>query len=89
MWLSGRGGVWPPTRSLMGSTVVSSMLVRPPTSSVPAIQIALKHFKTRYPKLEVDEDPFMEFPLDAEVPAPTMIPFNDHPAIRPALPPPS
>ncbi|RWW57410.1 hypothetical protein BHE74_00035807 [Ensete ventricosum] len=45
-------------------------------------------FKTRYPKLEVDEDPFAKLPSDAEVPAPTDIPFDNHPATPPALPPP-
>ncbi|RRT55117.1 hypothetical protein B296_00023908 [Ensete ventricosum] len=46
-----------------------------------------KCFKARYPELEVDEDPFVELPLDAKMPAPTEVPFDDHPTTPPTLPP--
>ncbi|RRT39956.1 hypothetical protein B296_00058796 [Ensete ventricosum] len=50
-------------------------------------QIALRCFKVRYPKFKVNEDSFAELPLDVEVPAPTEVPFDNHLATPPALPP--
>ncbi|RWW60453.1 hypothetical protein BHE74_00032543 [Ensete ventricosum] len=52
-------------------------------------QIALRRFKVRYPKLEVNEDPFAELPSDIEVHAPMEVPFDHHPATPLALPPPT
>ncbi|RWV90649.1 hypothetical protein GW17_00047124, partial [Ensete ventricosum] len=50
-------------------------------------EIASGRFKARYPKLEVDEDPFVELPSDVEVPALAEIPFNDCLTYPPTLPP--
>ncbi|RZS26318.1 hypothetical protein BHM03_00059683 [Ensete ventricosum] len=68
-----------------GSQAVLTAILGPPLSRRGGI--AIKRFKVRYPKLEVDEDPFVELPSNAEVPAPTEIPFDNRPATPPTLPP--
>lgn len=48
-------------------------------------RIAIGRFKARYLGMEVDEDPFTEHPTNADVLAPTKVPFNDRPATPPPL----
>ncbi|RWW71110.1 hypothetical protein BHE74_00021172 [Ensete ventricosum] len=52
-------------------------------------QITIRCFKAKYPKLDVDKDPFVELPSDAKVPTSMEVPFDDRPMTPPALPPPS
>ncbi|RRT36489.1 hypothetical protein B296_00035349 [Ensete ventricosum] len=72
-------------KEFKGFAIVSSMLAKSLMGS--STRVPSTRFKARYLKLEVDEDPFAELPSDAEVPAPTDIPFDNHPATPPALPP--
>ncbi|RWW63067.1 hypothetical protein BHE74_00029775 [Ensete ventricosum] len=75
--LSGSGGPWLPTRNLRG--FCCGLEHANQVMYEFGYQIALRCFKVRYPELEVDENPFKKLLLDEEVPAPTKVPFDNHP----------
>ncbi|RRT75032.1 hypothetical protein B296_00030128 [Ensete ventricosum] len=47
------------------------------TTEARASEVALAHFRVRFPKLEVEEDPYATLPEDDDVPMEVEVPFDE------------